>query len=65
MMKLVISFDELNITENTSIGDAIDNIYDFLQNQFPEWDYSEVFDVENMVIDFDNEECHIDMTVIE
>jgi hypothetical protein len=66
-MKLVISLDEcgLNnvIVENTEA--AVDMVYDFLGNQFPEWNIDEVFDLDNAEFDYTNCECHIPMGVIE
>lgn len=64
MMKLVISFDEMEIDNGfiDNMDSANDKLVEFLQDQFPEWDYEMAFN-NNPDWDFDNMECHIQMNV--
>lgn len=66
MMKLVIGFDVMGIDPIVMDSEAaFDKIIDFLENQFPEWDYQEAFDIDNTDFDWINHEAHIPMNIID
>lgn len=65
-MKLVISFDEMEIDQIVMDDEACyDKLIQFLENQFPEWDIETVFDIDNIDFDYINGEAHIPMELID
>lgn len=69
-MKLVIGFDEFqkqfgqfdhNLDVIAQIVEAMtDWLYDYLADQFPEWDIDTAFNMNECQWDFNNNEVHID-----
>ena len=74
MMKLVISFDEFiksvhNLDSELDLAAqymeaATDNLIDYLEYQFPEWDIETAFNIDKAYWDFDNSEVHIDLMTV-
>jgi hypothetical protein len=65
MMKLVVSFDEMGLAFNeTNMLADYGKIRLYLEEQFPQWDIEQGFDLRSMNIDWECKEFSIDMRTV-